>query len=112
MTSVSRRTFLGTAAEVGSCMEGRLTCVKNGNFTAGIVCLAGGHHTGTAAAQDDDVNCVIPFGRKIVSLEQPLLLPLALSPLLQWLLPLPETIFLPNGMTQLTSSSWAAAVPV
>ena len=55
------------AAEVGSCMEGRLTCVINGNFTAGIVCLTGGHHTGTAAAQDDDVNCVIPFGRKIVS---------------------------------------------
>ena len=55
------------AAEVGSCMEGRLACVINGNFTAGIVCLAGSHHTGTAAAQDDDVNCVIPFGRKIVS---------------------------------------------
>lgn len=48
----------------------------------------------------------------VLSLEQPLLLPLALSLLLQWLLPLPETIFLPNGMTQLTSSSWAAAVPV
>ncbi len=53
------------AAEVCSCMERRLTCVVNSDFTTGVMSLAGSHHTGTAAAENDYVNGVIPFGGKI-----------------------------------------------
>jgi hypothetical protein len=45
-------------------VEGRLAGVENGNLAACVVSLAGSHHAGAAAAENDYVNFLVPFGGK------------------------------------------------
>ena len=53
-----------TAAEVGRGVEGALALVEDFHLGARVVRLAGGHHAGSAAAEDDDVGFHVPFFRE------------------------------------------------
>ena len=53
-----------TAAEVRRGVEGALALVEDFDFGARVVRLAGGHHAGAAATEDDDVGFHIPLFRE------------------------------------------------